>query len=206
MDPAAKFLVHVEGTSKSYILWNGTETYYEKLRAAYKDILDDKQRDYSHFAFFTLCASTLEYSLNFILTDYCVDKYGPNKYKPFAEGYISISFAKKLLMTPSIVSDGKLTFNDDHKSYKNLLELISLRNKILHNKEFLREFDFPTLKDGETKVEVQIEIEPNHIDGLGKTSCLEFGNSLGDFKKYLMSPALNDELVESEMIVKIKEG
>jgi len=204
MEPAARLLVHLEGTSKSYILWNGTASYYTKLRAAYKDISEDKQGDYLHFAFFTLCASTLEYSLNFILTNYCVDKYGPDKYKSFAEGYIAISFAKKLLMTPSIVSEGQLTFNEDHKSYKNLLGLISLRNKILHNKDFLKEFDFPKLKGEETNVEFQIKVDSNPIDTLKKDNCLTFGNSLGDFKKYLMTPALNHELTENEMILKIK--
>ncbi|MFZ6013197.1 MAG: hypothetical protein ACOYXT_22830 [Bacteroidota bacterium] len=203
MEPAARLLVNVKGT-KSYILWNGTESYFEKLRAAYKDIQDNRQGDYLHFAFFTLCASTLEYSLNFILTDYCVNKHGPDKYKSFAEGYIAISFAKKLLMTPCIVTEGQLTFNEDHKSYKNLLELISLRNKILHNKNFLEEFDFPDLKTADENIEFQIKIEPNHIDRLKKENCLTFGRSLGDFKKYLMTPALNHELTENEMIIKIK--
>lgn len=204
MEPAARLLVHLEGTRKSYVLWNGTESYYKKLRAAYKDIADDKEGEYIHFAFFTLCASTLEYSLNFILTSYCVDKYGPDKYKSFAEGYIAISFAKKLLMTPSIISDGELTFNEDHKSFKNLLELISLRNKILHNKDFLKEFDFPKPKNGQKNLEFQIKVEPNPIDSLKKENCLDFGNSLGDFKKHLMTPALNHELKESEMIIKIR--
>jgi hypothetical protein len=27
MEPAARFLVNIKGTSKSYILWNGTELY-----------------------------------------------------------------------------------------------------------------------------------------------------------------------------------
>jgi hypothetical protein len=206
MEPAARLLVHLEGEGrkKSYILWNGTESYYTKLRAAFKDISEDKKSDYLHFAFFTLCASTLEYSLNFILTNYCVDKYGPDKYRSFAEGYIAISFAKKLLMTPSIVSEGQLTFNEDHKSYKNLLELISLRNKILHNKDFLKEFDFPKLKGEEKEVEFEIKIDPNPIDTIKRDNCLAFGNSLGDFKKHLMTPALNHELKENEMILSIK--
>jgi len=203
MEPAARLLVNVKGTDKSYFLWNGTESYFKKLRAAYKDIQDDKQGDYLHFAFFTLCASTLEYSLNFILTDYCVDKYGPKMYKSFAEGYIAISFSRKLMMTPSIVTHGQLTFNENHKSYQSLLELISLRNKILHNKNFLEEFDFPDLKTASENIQFQIKVEANHIDRLTKQNCLNFGQSLGDFKKYLMNPFLNHELAENEMITKI---
>ena len=204
MEPTAKLLVNLYGTRKGYVLWNGTKSYYKILRAAYKDISKNKNGDYLPFAFFTLCASTLEYSLNFILTDYCVYKYGPDKYKPFAEGYIAISFAKKLLMTPSIVTEGQLTFSEEHKSYKNLLELISLRNKILHNKDFLEEFDLPIIKKTEKNIEFQIRTEPNYINRLNKDNCLNFGNSLGDFKRYLMTPVLNHELVENEMIIKIK--
>jgi hypothetical protein len=107
-------------------------------------------------------------------------------------------------MTPSIVTEGQLTFNEDHKSYKNLLELISLRNKVLHNKDFLEEFDFPKLEGKEKNIEFQIKVEPNHIDRLKKENCMTFGNALGEFKKYLMTPALNHDLKENEMIIKIK--
>lgn len=202
--PAGKLLVHLEGTEKSYILWNGTESYYDKLRSAYTDISKDTKVDYLFVGFFTLCAATLEYSLNFILTHYCVDKFGPEKYRRFAEGYIGLPFAKKLLMTPIIVSDSSLIFNEDHRSFKNLLELITLRNRILHNKDFLKEFDFPKITPLTKGVKFDIKIDANPIDTLTKEKCLEFGNSLGDFKKLVMTPAISGALVESELIIKLK--
>jgi hypothetical protein len=200
----AKLLVNIHGTQKSYFLWNGTESYYKKLRLAYKDISNDKKGDYLYFAFFTLCASTLEYSLNFILTDYCVDKFGPAKYKQFTEGYINLQFGKKLLMTPTIVSEGKLTFNQDHKSYKNLLELISLRNRILHNKDFLKEFDFPKIEKDTKEINFNIKADANHIDTLTKDQCMAFGNSLGDFKNFFMNPAITNDLSKNELIIELK--
>jgi hypothetical protein len=202
MQPSGRLLVNIDGTNKSYILWNGTESYYRKLRTAYTDITEDKVNEYLYFGFFTLCASTLEYSLNFILTDYCVNAFGPEEYKTYAEGYISLPFGKKLLMIPHIVSGGKLKFNDDNSSYKNLNELISLRNKILHNKDFLKEFDFPEISENTKNVNFEIAITPNHIDTLTKDKCLEFGNSLGDFKKHIMTPALNQSMVENKMVIK----
>lgn len=205
MQPSAKFLVHIDGEKKNYVLWNGTEVYYKKLKSAYNDISKDTKSDYLHFGFFTLCASTLEYSLNFILTDYCVNQFGPNKYKSYAEGYINMQFGKKLLMTPSIVTGGQLIFKDNSPTFKNLLELISLRNKILHNKEFLKEFDIPK-NQNLVDFKFDIKIDPNPIDTLTKENCLKFGDSLELFKQLLMTPALSgdlEDLEENDLLKKV---
>ena len=199
------FFLNVENMDEGYILWNGTESYYKKLRAAYLDVLHGKETDYLNFAFFTLCAATLEYSLNFTLTSFCLSDFGMDNYKRYAEGYITIPFAKKLLLTPTIISNGKLKFKENNSSYKNLVELISLRNKILHNKEFLKEYNFRDTDKPNTKEEVnlKIEIEPNHIDRLTKELCIQFGKSLGDFKKYIMDPSIDHNLSENKMLCAI---
>ena len=102
-----RIIVNLNET-KGYVLWNDTEAYYEKLRSAYKDISNNKKNDYLYFSFFTLCAATLEYSLNFLLTYFCLIHYGHENYKAYAEGYINLPFAKKLLMTPTIISNGNI--------------------------------------------------------------------------------------------------
>ncbi len=211
MQPKSKLLVNLTG-DKSLYLWNGTDSYYNKLRSAYIDIQNDKFTDYLFFGFFTLCASTLEYSLNFILADYCVDKFGPDKYKSYCDEYIGLRFRNKLLMTPHIISDGEFQMDENHTSFKVLEELITLRNRILHNKEFLKGFDCPIngeIIDGnvcipfdKSEIEFSININDNHIDTLTKESCLRYGNALGDFRKYLMTPALNKELQINPMIIK----
>lgn len=58
-------------------------------------------------------------------------------------------------MTPNILSSGTLILKEDHPSFKILEEMISLRNRILHNKDFLKEFDLP-LKDFWEKEEFEI--------------------------------------------------
>lgn len=207
-DVLAKFIISIEGVGKSYILWNGTESYYKKLRAAYTDIKDDKDSNYLHFGFFTLCAATLEFSLNFLLTDFCLNHYRQDNYKTYAEGYINLPFAKKLLMTPAIISNGQFVFNQSNSSYKALLELITLRNKILHNKEFLKEFDFPSITDnaGKETFEFQLPLAPNHIDTLDKKMCLRFGDALGKFKSCLMKPSLSHSLTENEMLITVQNS
>ncbi len=202
MQPSARLFINVDGKDKSYILWNGTESYYKKLRLAYSDIVNSQQTDYLYFGFFTLCAATLEYSLNFILTNFCLDEFGLSKYKPQAKKYISLPFAEKLKKSASIISKGEFVVNKNSNSYQILLELITLRNRILHNKEFLTEFDFSFVLEKEIRkeIEFQIEVIPNYIDTLTKNKCISFGKALGDFKKFIMTPALIHKLAENKMV------
>jgi hypothetical protein len=120
MPDPIRLIINVNDYKNSFVFWNGTGKYYKLLRLAYKDILNDNKSEYLHFSFFTLCACTLEYSLNYILTDYCINKFGPDDYKGYAEGYIGLSFPKKLLLSPNIISDGQLVWREDSKSFKNL--------------------------------------------------------------------------------------
>ena len=201
MKYGGRLIINVEGNS--YLLWNDTETYYKKLRLAYKDIKDNKISDYSYFSFFILSAATLEYSLNYIIADYCINTYGPEKCRPFIEGYISLNFKKKILMTPSIISNGQLIFNEDKTAFQKLNELVSLRNKIMHRKEVLYEFETPDLKTiGEKKIEFNVEKKINPIDDLNKDKCLGFGNALGDFKKYIMEPWFDNDMKENQLLLK----
>ena len=80
-----RLILNLLDNDKSYYLRNGTKLYYEQLRVAYKDILDGVETAYTFFAFVTLCSATLEASLNFILVNYCLSKYGPLKFKQYCE-------------------------------------------------------------------------------------------------------------------------
>ena len=104
-------------------------------------------------------------------------------------------------MSPSIVSDGKYLMNEDNHAYKNLLELIALRNKIVHNKEFLKELTFTDIEVVSTEKEFEIEFT-EVLKELTNKQCLEFGESLGKFKNFIMIPALNNTFGENEMVIK----
>lgn len=199
-----RILLNTDGTGKSYLLENKTETYYKKLRAAYVDIQNDEKTDYLFFGFFTLCSATLEYSLNYILTNYCLNQFGIDKYKTYTEGYINMHFGRKLLMAPNIISSGRLRLNDDHPSFKTLEQLISFRNKLLHNKEFLSEFELP-IKDfwEQEEVDFPIPLELSFIDTLTKDMCIKIGNAIGDFKKHIMDPAIDNKLEVNDMLIEI---
>jgi hypothetical protein len=115
-------------------------------------------------------------------------------------------------MIVHIISEGEFEMNKNHPSFKDLEELITLRNRILHNKEFLKEFDCPI--NGEivgdavfipiekSKIDFSIDVADNYIDTLTKEKCLRFGNALSDFKKHVMTPALNNEMNVNPLILK----
>ena len=205
MQPSARIILSVDGKDKSYFLWNGTEVYYKKLRYAYLDIINDRNSEYLYFSFFTLCAATLEYSLNFTLTDFCLQEFGLEEYKQKAKDYIRLPLGVKLKQLTEIVSQGEFAMDETCCSYIALLELITLRNRILHNKEFLNEFDFSIVLEEEKReqVDFQIEVEPNYIETLTKDKCILFGKALGEFKQYIMTPALTHELKRNSMVKEI---
>lgn len=208
--PSGKLHICIVGSDKSYVLWNGTDLYYDKLRSAYNDILNGANSDYLYFSFITLCSATLEYSLNFLIADFCFSKFGMEKFKQYYKVYTNINFREKLLMIPSIISNGEFEMDETNSSFKKLEELIALRNKILHNKEYLQSFDFPeidVLPDGTMKtsnVEFVIKLAENPIATLSKDICIRFGNALGDFKTHIMTPYLcvDIDMQENPMVKK----
>lgn len=207
----AKIHLNLSGNKSSYLI-NGTEKYFEKLRVVYKDLENGIENDYLFFAFFTLCSATLEYSLNYLLADYCVQKFGPDKYKQYFEEFINLRFKNKLLILPHLVTDGNYRMNEDSFAFKKLCELINNRNRLLHNKEFLKEFDLPLnfqpenneiqIQNGNENIEFALEIEENIIEKLNREMCLDYARAMSDFKKHIMNCILENNIAENLLLIK----
>jgi len=206
-----RIILNLSDGDKSYYLRNGTKLYYDQLRVAYKDIVDGIEKPYTFFAFVTLCSATLEASLNFIIVDYCLNKYGPLQFKQYSDSYIGLRFKNKLHIIPSLLSDGKLMIDENNISVKQLDTLIELRNKLLHNKESLETFNSPNLNaeiidnnivipELNANVEFQLLIKDNPIESINREMCLEFGAALGCFKKLIMDVVLDGVLSTNELI------
>ena len=96
-------------------------------------------------------------------------------------------------MLPSILSEGSLIINQEQSSFITLEELITLRNKILHNKDSLKVTELPIkseVVDGQIilpyvgeNLELNIKLCTSHIDSLSQELCIRFGEAMGDFKK-----------------------
>ena len=83
-----------------------------------------------------------------------------------------------------------------------LLALNTVRNKLLHHKEYLQEFETSpinnTTNNGSLKFE--IKTEKRAIDSLTKELCLEFAEALLKFKSCLLDPALRKGLQPNELL------
>ena len=198
---------------ESYLLANNTDSYFTRLENAFNDIKSGKGG-----ICVTLSSATLEYSLNFMLSVYCFNKYHFPDYEPYLESYRNIRFKNKLTIVPSIISDGVLSLRKEKTSIQCLYELISYRNNLLHNSSSVKvqKFDFPqtgaVVKDDslfiprsalkeDLSIEFPIQIEDNYIDMLTAEKCVEFGSALFQFREYIISPYLSKgELEENELI------
>lgn len=91
--------------------------------------------------------------------------------------------------------------NTDRKpgTIKQLKQTIRLLKDFSQSKNY-------NLQDKPSKNEqanLKLEIEPNHNDRLTKELCINFGRSLGDFKKYVMDPSIERTISENKMLCSI---
>lgn len=214
----AKMSVCVAGAGSSYFLVNNVAKYYGKLTSALSDIKSHTECDYLYFSFIALASATLEFSLNSLYAHYFFDKFGGEESGKYAKIYQSLNFKNKLFMLPQIMLDNSFVLNEDDANVKNLYELISLRNKILHNSENVQELDFPDLggwvEDGnlyipldntnDGVVEFTLNIKDNIIDTLTPELCIRLGDSLVSFYSTFMLEYFNcSDITNSNFIRKI---
>lgn len=118
-------------------------------------------RDNPHVVPFTLtCAAALEASLNDAYIWLTHEKFGFKTYRRYAEHFLKLSPKAKLDLYVPTVTGYSHSLNTDHKVYHQLNELVSLRNKLVHDRQFLQELDFKiTWPDGTTNFEVSDNVE-----------------------------------------------
>jgi len=118
------------------IFTNQNEKYMQILITLREQIgwIEDNQsgEDIYIVPFILTCASALECSLN----DYIIKHYssGEHSHKHLIDGYLSINLRGKISNIVSILTNEKFMINTNHKTYQTLLELIRVRNRLVHNK------------------------------------------------------------------------
>ena len=117
------------------IFTNQNEKYMQILIALREQIgwIENEPGDDKYIVPFILtCASALECSLN----DYIIKHYSSDyhSHSHLVDGYLSINFRGKLTNIVSILTNEKFIINTNHKTYQTLLELIRVRNRLVHNK------------------------------------------------------------------------
>lgn len=108
------------------------------------------------------CAAALECTLND-----CLIKFfnGTKHLEAQLDGYLSMTLKGKLINVVPVVTAQRFVINQEHKVYQHLVELIRIRNKLVHNRSSVIEEHTATLRFDE-KGEPSISVsEGFDIDG-----------------------------------------
>ena len=183
---------------KNYVHINDTEVYFKNLNQTFEYIKNDVNAEFLNFAYVTLCASTLEASLNHVIFTFFINNFGPIEYKRYAESLINMSFSNKLHLIPNIVSKTEFYFNPECFTIKKLEELITLRNRILHKKPTLQEVEYD-INNMELGMKMIFK-NNNHIQSITKNQCMNFNKAMLNFKNEFMLPFLAGNLKENKLM------
>jgi hypothetical protein len=174
-----------------------SEDYFAKLRQAHIDLCKEVSPSYLAFSYLTLCAATLEYSLNSIYHDFCLQSF--HSPKIFAEAFLSMNFKSKLFLSPIIVTKHQYQFDLNHPTIKSLEQLIGRRNKMLHNKSYVITIDTEKEKDENNMIYFQVK---DHIQSLDRNECVTYGNALGKLKSDFLDPYREKKIIATDLIIK----
>lgn len=115
--------------------------------------------------FVITCAAALECTLN----DCLIQAFrGTKNLEAQLDGYLSMTLKGKLINVVPAVTAQRFAINQEHKSYQNLVELIRIRNKLVHNRSSVFEEHVGIVKmneDGEPLITLPDGID---IDGEGE--------------------------------------
>jgi len=108
--------------------------------------------------FVLTCAAALECSLNDnIISHYSNESESSNNQ---ITGYLSMNLKGKLTNIVPMLTNSKYMINTNHKSYQALVELITARNKLVHNKSSYENFNATLITNDEGDSHIKI---PDHI-------------------------------------------
>lgn len=205
---------------ESYALVNDVDEYYNRLESLLEDIKQGKGEscNYLYFAFVSLASATLEYSLNLMLAIHCFRKFRVPMYEEHLQAFLDLKFARKIEITPEIVSEGDYSIKKDVSFLQQLKELVDKRHCLMHNSKAVKvqKFDSPntgacvidgaicipvdSLNDDST-LDFHFESKDNAITTLKATWCMRMGNAVLKYRDCVVAPYLNNfELTENELL------
>ena len=157
-------------------------------------------------------AAALECSLNDHLIKHFDNQYGKAS-KQMLSGLMSMNFKGKLINIVPLLTQYKYSLNTSHKTYAALVELIKLRNSLVHNKSDFDEKDFSLEKD-----------ETGNVAGLDFDALKSFAqnekdftfgikadigfihDAVEEFHKLFLEAYRDDEFTGNDLIVPLEES
>jgi len=189
---------------KAYLHLTDAVSYIAALdRLAATFVEKNKREKYELIPFIVTCAAGLECLLNDTIINHVSFVFGPEGYKRFADPLLAIPLRGKLNYILPLISESKFFLKEKSPTYQNLASLISIRNKLMHNKSHYIEVDLEQKEDGTYGIQV-----PAKVTMLGKvkvtfTECNRFLDALKDLQKILSA---DSKWEEHEAVAKNEEN
>lgn len=157
-------VVHVQRT--------GAQHYFKILKELLTLVESDKNAQPSPLIvpFILTCAAALECLLNDNIIGHTASTYGPDNYRRYAEGLISIQLRSKLDYIVPLLSNGRFELRQNTPTYNDLCRLISIRNSLMHNKTFLQEVEAEIVQQETPEVKMQMNYPTELLHLNPKTS------------------------------------
>lgn len=152
--------------------------------------------------FILTLSAWLEAGLNdYLLIDTFI-KHGSERYKNLAEGYVNISFSKKLRLVVAILTDNTFQLRDDSAIVQKLDRMIAARNKITHPVTL---FYVEPRPKGEEKV-VRSKITDHPMLDFTPKDCRDFYQAVEDFDRLFFAQYDLLGIFENELICELKRA
>lgn len=173
----------------------------------------DKGENSIHTVPFVLtCAAAMECSFNDYIINHFTSEYGGHG-KLQIPGLLSMSLKGKLLNIVPLLTLNKYMLNVNHKIYQKLVELIKIRNRLVHNKSSYEMHEALVKEDPEGKPFISIpeDLERKLSDRIDPTFGISgdigaFHDSLERFHELFFDAYSNNDFKGNDLIVKMEKG
>lgn len=116
----------------------------------------EHDRNSNKYAFILVAASALESIINNAIIFWAHNYFEEKDYKRMASAFLSMSLRGKLDSYVHIVSDGQYTTNNESPIYRQLSELIKVRNEVAHAKDFYHKYELEMEEHGDGHLTFEI--------------------------------------------------
>ncbi len=189
---------------------------YRSILSNYRDEIGwyfDREGNELHVVPFVLTISAaLECSLNDHIIMHFSNNYKKEQADLMMRGFLSMNLRGKLLNIIPLLTNNKFTINTENKIYQKLVNLIKIRNGLVHNQSayIIHEARIKEDSDGNPFIQVQDELN----DTLEKETDLTLGidqdvgqlhDALEEFHSLFLDNVRQGEYSENELVVPLVE-
>lgn len=176
------------------------------------DHIQDKEpsRNPNKYAFILVAASALESIINNSIIFWAHHHFNQSDYKRMASAFLSMSLRGKLDSYIHLISDGQYTTNNESETYRQLSELIKVRNKVAHAKDFYYEceLEIEEHEDGHMSFEVPSKLREILSDtplSLAHEQCCNYQTALHHLHDMVMEYNDPDGFEASDFCKKVAQ-